>query len=154
MKKHYISKKAIQHASQGTFIRKGKGWKMKSGGHGEENISLLNRRKMPHKIETEYSNGVRLGQIENHKNRRNCRHNGHAWFPTAWDRADIKKAGQHIVSLKRNRILMDGALHSGRYKGVSVGIIARNKKIQTIFPCFDVNRHARKKAHKLHRRDK
>ena len=154
MKKHHISRETLRHASQGTFTRKGKDWKMKSGGHGEENISTLKKRKISHKIETEYSNGVRLGKIEGHIKKRNRRHNGHAWFPNLWNKNDIKKAGLHVASLKRNRSLIDGKQHTGRYKGVSVGIIARNKKIQTIFPCFDVNRHARKKVVKLHRKGK
>ena len=153
-KKRFISKKAQDHASRGTFIYPQKYLPkkvltMKSGGHGQENISFLNKKKISHDIETIFSNGVRLGHIDNHIKAYNCRKNGHAWFPTFWSKQDIKNAGLHVASLKRNTPLRDNQKHTGRYKGVSVGIYAKKNRIQTIFPCFDVNKHAKKKTHSI-----
>ena len=151
-KKKYISKKAQEHASKGTFIylkkhTPDKVLTMKSGGHGQENIRFLKRKGITFGIDSEFSNGVRLGHIDRHHDKRNTHKNGHTWFPKGWGRTEIKKAGEHIASLKRNQTLFDNHTHSGRYRGVSVGIIARKGIIKTIFPLFDVNRHARKKAH-------
>ena len=151
-KTKFISKRAIEHASRGTFIypkkyRPKQKLTMKSGGHGQENIDFLTRRKIPHRIDTVYSNGVRFGHVDYHKNPWCTKKNGQAWFPAAWDREDIKRAGQHVASLRRNSKLIDGYRHTGRYRGVSVGIVARKGFIKTVFPLFDVNKHARKKIH-------
>ncbi len=152
MKRKFISKKAQEHASRGTFIypkdqRPKKILTMKSGGHGQENIAFLRKKKLSYGIDTEFSNGVRLGHIGQHVKKRDARKNGHAWFPRDWDRNEIRVAGEHVASLKRNRILIDNHKHTGRYRGVTVGIIAQKGIVKTIFPFFDVNKHARNKAH-------
>ena len=154
-KKCSISKKAQDHASRGTFVYPKKGKRqliMKSGGHGQENIGFLNKKKISHAIETLYSNGVRLGRIPKHANWVNRKKNGHAWFPSSWSKQDIKNAGLHVASLKRNTPMRDNQKYTGRYKGVSVGVYARKNRIQTVFPCFDVNTHARKKAFTIFRK--
>ena len=126
---------------------------MKSGGHCQENIDFLKRRRFSYDIDSSYSNGVRFGHIVQHLNSRDRKTNGHAWFPEHWSRLDIKKAGEHVSSLKRNRRLLNNMRYTGRYQGVSVGIIARGGRIQTVFPCFDVNKHAIKKAHTVKKSD-
>lgn len=148
----FVSKKAQNHSSKGDFVYPKKHLPkrvltMKSGGHGQENIVYLSKHKLSFDIDTEFDNGVRLGHIERHEKKRDKKQNGHAWFPSNWDRNDIKKAGQHVASLKRNKVLLDGKRHTGRYQGVTIGIIARNGIIKTIFPAFDVNKHAKKTTH-------
>ena len=150
-KKIFISQKAQKHASKGDFIylkkhSQRRNLTMKSGGHGEENINFLKNKGLSYSIDTEFSNGVRFVHIDRHFNKRDTRINGHTWFPKDWDRGDIRKAGEHVASLKRNRKLIDGKRHTGRYRGVTVGIIARNGMLKTIFPFFDVNKHARNKS--------
>lgn len=156
-KKIFISKKAQKHSSKGDFIYPKKHFPkkvltMKSGGHGQENIRFLNRKRIPNDVDTEFSNGVRLGHIDRHRDKRNARKNAHAWFPKGWDRSEIRKAGEHVASLKRNQVLIDGQKYTGRYRGVTVGIIARKGMIKTIFPFFDVNKHARSKAHIVYKK--
>lgn len=146
----FISKKAQKHASKGDFIYPKdyfpkKVLTMKSGGHGQENISFLRKKRLRYGIDTMFSNGVRLGHVDRHYDARNTVKNGHAWFPKEWNRSEIRKAGEHVASLKRNRVLIDGQRYTGRYRGVTVGIIARKGVIKTIFPFFKVNKHARKK---------
>jgi len=155
--KKLISKKAQKHASKGDFIYPKKHFPkkiltMKSGGHGQENIAFLRKKKLSYGIDTEFSNGVRLGHIDLHYDKRNARKNGHAWFPQKWSRSEIKKAGEYVASLKRNRVLIDGQKHTGRYRGVTVGIIARKGIVKTIFPLFDVNKHARSKVHIVYKK--
>lgn len=152
MKKIFISKKAQKHASKGDFIYPvqyfpKKVLTMKSGGHGQENIHFLTKKKISYGVDTLFSNGVRLGHIDRHDKKRDTRINGHAWFPDDWDGNDIRKAGEQVSSLKRNQILVDGQKYTGRYRGVTVGIIARKGIIKTVFPFFDVNKHARKKTY-------
>lgn len=103
-------------------------------------------------MDTEFDNGVRLGHVDQHYNKRDIRQNGHAWFPKNWGRKEIRKAGEYVASLKRNQVLVDGQKHTGRYRGVTVGIIARKGIIKTVFPFFDVNKHARKKTHVVYRK--
>ena len=152
MRLPFFSQKAIRHASVGDFKYQKKNpsakrtLRMKSGGHGQENIAFLKKKKINHKIETEFENGVRLGHIPDHIRKPDRQNNGHAWFPAFWKRKDIKKAGEHVASLKKNKNPMDGQRYTGRYKGVSVGIICRKNKIKTVFPNFDVNKDARKKT--------
>lgn len=152
LKTKFISQKTQKHSAKGDFVypkeyRPQKVLTMKSGGHGQENIVFLKKKKLSFSVDTEFANGVRLGHIDRHFQRRDKRKNGHAWFPSSWDRQDIKKAGQHVVSLKRNAKLIDGYKHTGRYRGVTVGVIARKGLVKTVFPFFDVNKHARKKTH-------
>lgn len=151
-KKIFISKKTQKHASRGDFIYPSKHLPnkiltMKSGGHGQENIQFIKKKKISYNVDTEFSNGVRFGHIDRHRDKHHARKNAHAWFPKEWDRNEIKKAGEHVASLKRNQVLMDGKKYTGRYRGVTVGIIARKGIVKTIFPSFDVNKHARSKAH-------
>ncbi|MBO5897885.1 MAG: EndoU domain-containing protein [Clostridia bacterium] len=151
-KKAFISKKAQKHSNRGDFYyprkyRPAKVLTMKSGGHGQDNIDFLSKKNIGYDIDTSFSNGVRLGHVDKHQKKRDQRKNGHSWFPEDWKTDDIRKAGQHVASLKRNHPLIDGQRHTGRYKGVTVGIISRANRIQTIFPFFDVNKHAIKKAH-------
>ena len=46
----------------------------------------------------------------------------------------LRRAGEHVAGLKRNRHVPDGKRVYGMYKGVRVGIIRTNGKIATVFP--------------------
>ncbi len=62
---------------------------------------------------------------------------GQAWFPKNWTEKDIKRAGEHVASLKTNRHVKDGVKIYGMWKGVRVGIIHTNGQIGAIFPDLD-----------------
>ncbi len=149
----WISEKVLQHATRGDFeYKKRKPAKMKSGGHGEKKLHYLKRHRFSYGIDTEYTNGLRKGHIDNHKRRFDRAKNGHTWFPDSWDSRDIKKAGLYVANLKRNKARKNNVLYEGRYKGVSVGIYFRNGKIASIFPLHDENKHARRKTYVKHRK--
>lgn len=158
----FISKRVLKHSSRGNFkwINPTAGHSQKAhlrmtgGGHGQENINLLQKIHMPHRIDKIYSNGVRLGSVENHKRGYKSKYCGQAWFPPSWTRSTIAAAGRHVASLKRSEGSGANDRPCGRYRGVTVGIIRRNKKIQTIFPSYDVNKYARRKAHVIFGRSK
>ena len=86
-----------------------------------------------HVVKT-YPNGVRVGYIPNHKEKRKQSGTGQAWFPKTWTSKDIKHAGEHVANLKSNRNTKDGVKMYGVWKGVRVVVIRTNGIIGTIFP--------------------
>ena len=134
-KKLIINSYASVHANEGTFTRPSKPkdtLRLQSGGHGQDNIRIMEKCKVSYSIKYEYENGVRVGDIPNHKDK-NKRVN-HSWFPQNWTESTIVQAGNYVSTLKRNQNLSDGATGYGTYKGVRVGIIYTNGKIGTVFP--------------------
>lgn len=136
---------AVIHSSEGTFrkTQERENGKMRlkmrlaSGGHGQDNIELLKKYKIGYEITKTFSNGVRIGNVENHPNEIKKIYSGQSWFPSSWTNKDIKKAGEHVASLKHNRHTPDGKIMYGTWMGVRVGVMKTNGKIATIFP--DVN---------------
>lgn len=146
MKKIFVSKKAQKHSSKGDFSKNQKTGKlvMNGGGHGQENIDFLNKKGVDNDVTVEYNNGVRLGNVANHRRLKNREYNGQCWFPEEWTQLDIKKAGQYVMNLKKNRQRKEQTPHWGIVKGVKVGVYTKNGFIHTIFPCF-VQKGGRKK---------
>ena len=81
-----------------------------------------------------FANGVRVGNVDNHKKKNKRSGIGQAWFPKDWKAKDIRHAGNHVASLKGNRNAKDGTIVWGVWKGVRVGVIRTHGKIATIFP--------------------
>lgn len=132
-----VSEYALIHSSEGTFItnsKKANPVRLKSGGHGEKNIKLLNKHKVEYNIVKTYPNGVRVGNVPNHTNELKRKGINQSWFPKSWTDKNIKNAGEHVASLKKNRNVSDGTKIYGIYKGVRIGVIMTNGKIGTIFP--------------------
>ena len=131
-----VSDYAVVHSLEGTFTYDQNGHisRMKSGGHGEENMRILEKAGMKYNVVKTYGNGVRAGNIPLHKNPKKRTGAGQTWFPKGWTEKDIKRAGSHVASLKKNRKAKDGQAVYGMYKGVRVGIIKTNGKIATVFP--------------------
>ena len=65
-----VSDFALVHSNEGTFMNvkslnpKKSPFRMASGGHGEDNIKLLNKYGIKYNIVKTYPNGVRVGSIE------------------------------------------------------------------------------------------
>ncbi len=139
---------SVIHSSEGTFRKtqvrvNGKmvhRLRLVSGGHSEASIKLLEKYKISYKITKTYSNGVRIGNVDKHPSKAKREQSGQAWFPKSWSNKDIKKAGEHVASLKHNRNTSSGVVMYGTWKGVRVGVIKTNGKIATIFP--DTNQPA------------
>ncbi|WP_405158623.1 EndoU domain-containing protein [Paenibacillus sp. FSL H8-0283] len=90
--------------------------------------------KITFNIIKEYANGVRVGNIPNHKNKVKRSGEGQAWFPKEWTSEDIKKSGEHIANLPENRVKGDGEWMFGNYNDVRVGVIKNDGQIGTITP--------------------
>ena len=48
-----------------------------------------------------WPNGVRVGNVPNHKNKLKGKDNMQSLFPKNWSAKDIKRAGEHVAGLKK-----------------------------------------------------
>ncbi|WP_318527593.1 EndoU domain-containing protein [Shouchella tritolerans] len=104
-----LSEKSLDHANIGDFTinpKTGKISKMSGGGHGQDNIDFLKQNGIEYNIERVYPNGVRVGNVPDHKAKGKRTGNGQAWFPENWSKEDIKKAGEHELICLNTRILL------------------------------------------------
>ena len=135
-----VSDFALVHSDEGKYTkpsRKGDKLRLVSGGHGQTGMEQLDKYGIKYNVEKTYSNGVRVGNIPNHKNPNKRKSMGQTWFPKSWTTKDIRRAGEHVAGLKGNRHVPDGKAVYGVYKGVRVGVIRTNGKIATVFPDAD-----------------
>ena len=126
-----VSENRLQHSVSGEFNSKNR---LINGGHGQANLDFLKKNNIKYNIVKEYSNGVRVGNIPNHKNKNKRVGTGQAWFPENWTDIDIRNAGEYIANISENMNIPDGVWIFGNYKGVRVGIIKNNGEIGTIVP--------------------
>lgn len=143
-----VSEFALVHSSEGKFTkpsRKKDRLRLVSGGHGQKGMDLLDKYGIEYHVVKTYPNGVRVGYIPDHKNPRKQSGTGQAWFPKKWTEKDIKRAGEHVASLRQNRHVPNGKIVFGVYKGVRVGVIKTNGQPGTIFPDSDQSSVLRKR---------
>lgn len=142
------SQYAVVHSNEGTYTKpkKGQHIRLKSGGHGQAGMNQLDKYGITYNIVKTYPNGVRVGNIPTHKDKRKQTGSNQAWFPKNWKSSDIKRAGEHVAKLKGNRHSKNGVAVFGMWKGVRVGVIRTHGQIGTIFP--DSKQPLRKKGGK------
>ena len=143
-----VSDFALVHSDEGKYTkpsRKGDKLRLVSGGHGQTGMDQLDKYGIKYNVEKTYSNGVRVGNIPNHKNPNKRKSMGQTWFPKSWTTKDIRRAGEHVAGLKGNRHVPDGKAVYGVYKGVRVGVIRTNGKIATVFPDADQSSELKKR---------
>ena len=149
-----IPEKTLKHVYEGDFtnpknpkkIKPGE-IRLRGGGHSQKSIELLNDKKIEYNIVKEYSNGVRVGNVPNHKEKAKKEGTKQAWFPKNWNYKDIQKSAEYVANLKnKNKYILEhnkdknGDIISifkfANYNGVTVGICYdyKLKKITTIFP--------------------
>ena len=90
-KKEYISPQAVKHSSLGDYTTTNR---MTGGGHGQESVDYMKRNHIDHNILVEYDNGVRAGNVPEHKKRIKKTGIGQSWFPKSWDRKKIRRTGR------------------------------------------------------------
>ena len=128
---------ALKHSSVGDFTynpKTGKVSKMKGGGHGQANLDFLDENGIEYNIVKEYENGVRVGNVPNHKVKAKRTGMNQSWFPSTWTESDIASAGEYVGNLPENINAADGITVFGEYNGVRIGVIRTNGKISTVFP--------------------
>lgn len=145
-----VSDFALVHSTEGKYTKPSKKkdeLRLISGGHGQAGLNQLDKYGIKYNIVKTYSNGVRVGNISNHKDKRKRKGINQAWFPKSWSSKDIKRAGKHVTSLITNKKTPNGKTMFGVYKGVRVGVIKTHGRIGTVFPDKDqskINRRKRK----------
>lgn len=128
---------ALIHSFDGKYStnnRTGAIINIKSGGHGQSALDIMDKNGIKYNIVKTYSNGVRVGNIPGIKNNIKKTDTGMAWFPKSWSQKDMVRAGEHVAGLKCNRGAKDGTIIWGTWKGVRVGVIKTHGQIATIFP--------------------
>ena len=143
-----VSDYTLVHSNEGTFTyspKTGKISKLKSGGHGQEGMDILKKQGIAYNVVKTYPNGVRVGNVPGHKDPRKRSGTEQAWFPKNWGEKDIRRAGEHVAGLRKNRRVPSGQKIYGVYKGVRVGVIRTNGKIATVFPDSDQSSVIRRK---------
>lgn len=144
-KRERISNKTLIHASKGEFSQGDKNHlpRFLSGGHGQENIQELKKRKISYNIVERYPNGVRLGNVPTHKQKQKRTQTGQTWFPESWTRNTIKKAAEKTINSVPYK-LPDGMNMFGTYKKVKVVVKRTNGEPATIFPYYKQSRRKQK----------
>ena len=143
-----VSDFALVYSNEGKYTkptRKGDRLRLVSGGHGQAGMNQLDKYGIKYNVIKTYSNDVRVGNIPNHMQRAKRKEMGQAWFPKSWTEKDIRRAGEQVAGLKKNRHAPDGKAVFGVYKGVRVGIIKTHGKIATVFPDSDQSNVLRRK---------
>ena len=130
-----VSKDRLRHSTVGDYIydEKDQKWIMTGGGHSQEAIDFMFKNNIGHKVNIEYENGVRVGNVFNHTNKQKRENNGQSWFPKDWDTNKIKHAGEKVALKYINQ-----GKNKGKFfdiiNGVRVGVILEEGKVMTIFP--------------------
>ena len=139
---------AVVHSNEGAYTKpqKGQQIRLKSGGHGQTGLKELDKYGIEYHIVKTYPNGVKVGNVPDHKKRAKQEGVNQAWFPAGWTSKDIKRAGEHVANLKGNKHVRDGVIVFGNWKGVRVGVIRTHGQIGTIFP--DSNQPFKKRSKK------
>ncbi|PNP88780.1 EndoU domain-containing protein [Gardnerella sp. DNF00502] len=139
---------AVVHSNEGAYTKphKGQQIRLKSGGHGQTGLKELDKYGIEYHIVKTYPNGVRVGYVPKHWNKRKRDGIYQSWFPDGWTTKDIKHAGEHVANLKGNKHVRDGVIVFGTWKGVRVGVIRTHGQIGTIFP--DSNQPSKKRGKK------
>ena len=148
-----VSDFALVHSNEGTFrwkqIRRNgmpaRQIRLDSGGHGQKGMDLLDKYHIAYQVTKTYPNGVRIGMVPDHADKRKRISPVQAWCPKSWSEKDIRRAGEHVAGLKSNRHMPNGVPMWGVYKAVRVGVIKTHGKIATIFPDHDQTSVLRRK---------
>lgn len=63
---------SVVHSNEGTFTKAGKNnhIRLKSGGHGQTGMNMLDKYGIKYNIVKTFPNGVRVGNIPTHKNKK------------------------------------------------------------------------------------
>lgn len=141
-----IHHQALIHSIEGNYTKNpktGKIQKLINGGHGQDAIDFMKKKGLNFEINKTFKNGVRVGNVKDHKNKSKQKGNNQSWFPKSWTQKDVTKAAEHVVCLKHNKGTKDGITMWGKFKGVWVGVKKTHGNIATVFP--DRNQSDKKK---------
>lgn len=129
-----VSKDRLEHSSLGDWTKTNR---LEKGGHGQRGMEKLLSTGVEPVIYKQYSNGVRIGSVPNHKsptkNTNSNRANsdiGQSWFPENWDDDKIMLAGTYTANISSG----EGIAKIGIYDGVEIVVYINDGEIGTICP--------------------
>lgn len=129
-----VSKDRLEHSSLGDWTKTNR---LENGGHGQRGMEKLLSTGVEPVIYKEYSNGVRIGSVPNHKkptkktgSNRPDADIGQSWFPKDWNDDKIMKAGTYTANLGNGNDIMKTAI----FENVEVGVYLNDGQVGTIFP--------------------
>lgn len=131
-----IHHEALIHSLEGEYTtssKKGIPIRLKSGGHGQEAMDFMDKNSIKYNVVKTYKNGVRVGNIPNHKVKRKQIGINQSWFPKSWTQKDVVKAAEHVCGLKFNAHKSGAKILWGKYKGVWVGVYRTYGDVSTVF---------------------
>lgn len=114
--------------------------RFKKGGHGEENISLLESIGIEYNIAKEYRNGVRTGNVPNHSARDKRTGTSQVWFPKNWTAIDIEKASEYVANIRdKDKYILEHNFDVTNGKLISIFKFSNCNEV-TVGVCYDVNK--------------
>ena len=129
-----VSKDRLEHSSLGDWTKTNR---LDKGGHGQRGMEKLLSTGVEPVIYKQYSNGVRIGSVPNHKNPNkqtgNSKPNsdiGQSWFPENWNDDKIMLAGTYAANTGSG----EGITKIGIYDGVEIVVYINDSEIGTICP--------------------
>jgi hypothetical protein len=139
LKNAKIEPKKINHSVRGDYTYPLPGFPggvPRGGGHGQEGMDELDRLGLTYNVLHTYPNGVRVGNIPNHNDKKKQKGTNQAWFPASWTPNDIEAAARHVQANPEETWQEPRGIRGrGRYKGVDVMVIVQNDGVLgTVFP--------------------
>ena len=129
-----VSKDRLEHSSLGDWTKTNR---LEKGGHGQRGMEKLLSTGVEPVIYKQYSNGVRIGSVPNHKLKTKQTGSdkpnsdiGQAWFPENWDDNKIMLAGTYAANAGSG----EGVTRIGIYDGVEIVVFINDGEIGTICP--------------------
>lgn len=133
----------LSHSTIGEYISSSKKYpngRLSKGGHSQSAMDAMDEKGIKYHVQKTYSNGVRIGYIENHVQKTKAgiisdKHPdadiGQSWFPKDWNEEKVRAAGTYVA----NKGTGSGNVKFAEYEGVRVGIfVDSNGNPMTIFP--------------------
>lgn len=126
----------LQHAAYGRFTAAGR---LVGGGHLTVVRKTLVEQGVECPILHECPNGVRFGNISNHRERQKRYHGGQSWFPDGWTEDTVLKAGKHVYATGEEvDSFGHGRAFEGMYDGVNVRInVLEDGVVNNINPSYN-----------------
>ena len=92
-----VHHQALIHSIDGEYThdpKTGRPQRLKAGGHGQANIEVMEKNGIEYNVVKTYENGVRVGNVPNHKHKRKQAGTTQAWFPRVVDSAGYRESGR------------------------------------------------------------
>ncbi|MBE6845045.1 MAG: hypothetical protein E7508_04930 [Ruminococcus sp.] len=129
-----VTAERLKHSSFGDWTSTNR---LDKGGHGQSGFEKLLSTGVHPVIYKQYSNGVRIGSVPNHKAKTKQTGSdkpnsdiGQSWFPENWDDDKILLAGTYTA----NNGAENGITKSGIYEDVEIIVFMNNEDVGTICP--------------------